>query len=301
MSHKLRGFTLVELMVVVAIIALLIGLVTVAIGGMMTRARSTKDLANHKAIGAATSSHAADHKGFLLHPRTAGCQTGTPSTASQAGRFWVLSDGQDSDGFDRVLDIDGQYVEMQTVLRDGAAFPYIGALTAFQSPLDPTIGNVEEFVAGHPGIRPNRIRSYSLNGFVGVDENPDDWSDACETYAFPDEVCGRSTATMSQVPQPSSTMCSVGEQDVDGHNISGWLLHPGREQWIDFPAFWEKDRVNISFIDASTGSIPLKHEGLKERWLQYGHNIYFPDAEKEYQAFKKVLLPGVIKGGGLLD
>ncbi len=84
------AFTLVELMVVIAIIALLLGLVVVGIGGMMTRARVAKDLANQRGFGKADSSFSVDHGGRLLHPWTVPVGPNLP----QEDRMWVRSYGQ---------------------------------------------------------------------------------------------------------------------------------------------------------------------------------------------------------------
>jgi len=46
-----RAFTLIELLVVIAIIAILVAIVTVAAGMMLQRAKSTKDMGNHKMTG----------------------------------------------------------------------------------------------------------------------------------------------------------------------------------------------------------------------------------------------------------
>ncbi len=295
-----RGFTLVELLVVIGIIAILVALVTIAAGAMMGRAKSTKDSGNHRTIGASTWSFALDNTGKLLHPRTEpSAAPDEPSTSSQLERFWVNAYGDDADGNARIVQVGGIDVELRTALEEGAAFPYIGDVKVYQSPLDPTIGNVEEFVFGGSNLTKRRIRSYSLNGFVGVEWGADDWTRLTGgAFDFPDQYW-RPTETASQIPQPSSTMCSIGEQDLYGRNLNGWLLHPDREQWLDFPAFWNEGSANLSFIDGSTGSITLKSEGLKEKWEEFGHNVFYSDAKDEYKQFRKVLLPGVI--GTVLD
>jgi len=94
-------------------------------------------------------------------------------------------------------------------------------------------------------------------------------------------------------------MCSIGEQDSWGRNGHGWLINPTSTYWNDFPAFWDDRRVNISYVDGSTGTITLESDDLKERWLQYGHDNYNPNNEIEYKKFRRILLPGVI--GSILD
>ncbi len=294
-----RGFTLIELLIVIAIIAILVGFTVVVAGGMMNRAKSTKDMSNHRIIGAATWSHSVEHNGKLLHPRTSPLTDGT-GTENQERRMWIAAYGQDIDGDNRVEDVNGQIVELQSALRDGAAFPYIGDIMVYQSPLDPTIGDVTTFTSGNPNLSPARLRSYSLNGFVGVEWGANDWVGYRDNPPLRLEQNGYwiPSETISQIPQPSSTMCTISEEDKDGRNSHGWILNPTTEQWPDFPAFWAGDHVNISYIDGSTGSIALTSDTLKDKWEQYGHD-QITSGLKEYKDFRKIILPGRI--GTILD
>ena len=297
-----RGFTLIELLIVIAIIAILIAFVTVATGMMMQRAKSTRDLGNHRTIGMATFSHATDHNGKLLHPRTGPEEPPADlSTQSQIDRMWIAAYGQDVSGDDRLVLLGGEYVEMKSALEEGAAYQYIGDVMAYQSPLDPTIGDVTSFVASNTNLTTDRIRSYSLNAFVGVEWGADDRTIYRDNPPLRLEENGywKSTETLAQIPQPAGTMCSIGEQDSWGRNGHGWLINPTSTYWNDFPAFWDDRRVNISYVDGSTGTITLESDDLKERWLQYGHDNYNPNNEIEYKKFRRILLPGVI--GSILD
>ncbi len=172
-----RGFTLIELLIVIAILSILVGLTVVVAGSLLQRAKSTKDMANHRVIGTATWSHSVDNKGRLLHPRLYPHIWSDPednSTQEQTQRMWIAAYGQDASGYDRIVDIGGQKVELQSALKDGAAYPYIGDLRIYQSPLDPTIGDVNNFTGGNTNVSAKRIRSYSLNGFIGVEWGADD-------------------------------------------------------------------------------------------------------------------------------
>ena len=303
-----RGFTLVELLVVIGIIAILVALVTIAAGKMLQRSKSAKDLGNHRMLGMATFSHATDHNGKLLHPRTGPeAPPAEDSTQSQIDRFWVAAHGQDANGDDRLINQGGDYIEMKSALEDGAAYQYIGDVMAYQSPLDPTIGDVSAYVAMNNNIPNDRIRSYSLNAFVGVEWGADDrtvYRDQPPLRLLQNGFW-KSTETLSQIPQPAGTMCSIGEEDSWGRNGHGWLIAPTTNfdtmrHWSDFPAFWDDRRVNISYVDGSTGTIMLESDKLKENWLQHGHDDFnISDCEVEYRRFHRVLLPGVI--GTVLD
>jgi prepilin-type N-terminal cleavage/methylation domain-containing protein len=64
-----RGFTLIELLIVIAIISILVGFTVVVAGGMMARAKSTKDMANHRIIGQANWNFSTNNNGMLFSPR----------------------------------------------------------------------------------------------------------------------------------------------------------------------------------------------------------------------------------------
>jgi hypothetical protein len=220
--------------------------------------------------------------------------------------MWIAAYGDDVNGDPRLVNQGGEYIEMMSALQEGAAFQYIGDVKAYQSPMDPTIGDVSEFVVGN-NFTKDRIRSYALNAFVGVEWGADDRTVYRDDPPLRLEQNGfwQSTETLSQIPQPAGTMCSIGEEDSWGRNGHGWLVAPTTNfdtmrHWSDFPAFWDDRRVNISFVDGSTGTIMLESDKLKENWLLHGHDDFnISDCEVEYRRFHRVLLPGVI--GSVLD
>ena len=76
-SRSLHGFTLVELLVVIGIIAVLIALLLPALAGARNAARSLVCLSNLRQLGVVTQSYINDNKGFIVpcdvspHPATA--------------------------------------------------------------------------------------------------------------------------------------------------------------------------------------------------------------------------------------
>lgn len=60
---KTRAFTLIEMMVVIAIVAILVALLVPALGKSMSRARSSQCMSNLRQIGVAIRLYATDHSG----------------------------------------------------------------------------------------------------------------------------------------------------------------------------------------------------------------------------------------------
>ncbi len=282
-SHDTRGFTLVELMVVVVILALLISLFLVAAGTITNSALSTEDSAKLRSLSMANAAYAADNNQRLFGPRTE--PNDDQSTKEQIERFWVHSFG------DNVEEVGDRRVELASALSNGAAWEYIGDEAAYKSPLDKT----------------DRLRSYSLNAFIGVDRCADDYPEMPGVFvpAFNTRYrvpCSR----LSDIPQTSRTICAIGEVDQgysETANKNGWCVSPNPNMaiWKDTPALWNRNRVNISLMDGSTETIVLQQDdALRDKINQSGssHNITigFSDQDKvDFQQFNKRLLPGVLE------
>jgi prepilin-type N-terminal cleavage/methylation domain-containing protein/prepilin-type processing-associated H-X9-DG protein len=84
LTHRIRhGFTLVELLVVLAIIGMLIGLLVPAVIGVLDLANQTACASNLRQIGIATSLYLKDHDGWFF-------PLYTPPTADASGRYWYF-------------------------------------------------------------------------------------------------------------------------------------------------------------------------------------------------------------------
>lgn len=331
LKHKHHGFTVTELLVVVAIIALLVALVLVGFRKARTMARTSACLSNQRQISLAQTSYASDNGGAFASPCTSFRGVSGPFTISSAcGEFpislnngrmtneayhsWTASyPGLDSD---RSPMMSGGK-ENEGALKMGRLFSYVGSVPVYRSPLDPT----------------GRLRSYSLNCFVGVTV-PNDVSNYGKAWV--DWYCAQGvtprewvTTHLSRIKAPSHTLMSIVEQDggPNGYNTHGWVIDPrppggstppagtpnpgswatasGWGGWIDTPAMWEPNAVTYSYVDGSTESHAFHNpaaaqamQELQDAGQSHGY-VQPPDGaadalRRDWIHFRDRLLPGVI-------
>jgi len=288
-----RAFTVVELLVVVAIIALLVALLIVGLEKARTMARVAGCLSNQRQISLAQASYALDNVGAYASNRTSGMTNLTDMSWTinvPCGQFPVLinkgNTNQDSYhswvasyGASVVGGTEMEYGVNSTntaakALSKGRLYSYMGSASLYRSPLDPT----------------TRIRSYSLQSFIGalVPEDSREWSDKWDDWCCAQGVTPREwTATHSKHHKfPSQTIMSIVEDDSDGFNYNnqGWVIdirppagtpappgtpNPGAwgstggwDGWIDWPAFWEPNNITYSYVDGSTEAYSLQKPKL---------------------------------------
>ena len=309
------GFSLVELMVVVAIIGILASLILVGISRMETSAYMATDLAHHRMIAKASASHATEHENRLLHPRTEptdhdqihdmvpnqyvreiiDIEMVDQAVIDANKRLWVRA--YDDGNVQRLTDVDTGLPdtsrrELPRALSDGSAWAYMdGDPSHYRSPLDPT----------------QLTRSYSLNSFVGTELCPDEWFGTSWSDPFYGEFAmyAVGTPTLSAIPQPANTFCSIIEWDPGhgtsippGRNFLGFMLHPNQatgyanyQIWHDIPGFWYNESYTISMVDGSTKAVPISDPDLPEALDQ--HRVVYdgPDL-RQIQGW---MLPGVLE------
>ncbi len=305
--RALPGFTVTELLVVVAVIALVVSLLIPTVAKARAQARTTQCLTNQRQIGLANYSYATNNGGRWASPATesginvfqnAQNSTGLLYTTKHA---WVYANpnnatytsGNSTFGY-----------EKPKALEDGALFSYIGSPAVYVSPQEPT----NPFSMTQPDLN-RRIRSYSLNAWVGV-RSPDDlqeWASFPTSLGIPISSCN--TTTVARVPQPSRTMMCIVEDDNLSWNNLGWLIDPLIPRWIDTPAYWSPGAVTLAYVDGSFEKYELKNNtllpkawdptmgGTPHRWIQPAD----PSAgfAVDWKWFRDRQLPGVIPNSTL--
>jgi prepilin-type N-terminal cleavage/methylation domain-containing protein/prepilin-type processing-associated H-X9-DG protein len=129
------GFSLIELMVVIAIIGVLASLVVVSISRAQDAAESANCLAYQRYIVRSWMAYGADHNG----------QFPGPDTNRNPDVDWMHSFGANIGPGNR---------ERIGAITDGSMYPYIGDISVYRSPQDHT----------------DHIRTYSINAFLSTGE-----------------------------------------------------------------------------------------------------------------------------------
>ena len=292
-----RGFTLVELLLVITIITIVLSLILVSLSQLQNRARATACLSNQRQLALANMSYANDNDGRLVSPRTDSLPPpappgglppgvairGTPNCWVNTGTSGGLSDG----------------VETVKSLQAGALWSYVGQNEkTYLSPMDPT----------------GRVRSYSFSSFIGVGDNVEvlraddyfDFPDFTDDATLPPYLNTQfKTVTLAQIPQPARTLTTITEHDrfqFVKYNLHGFAVQVGPPfgasgVWIDTPALWNTGRVNISYMDGSYDAPNIIYEELAQLIENDpdGHDVTEIGARPAFRFMTTILLPGIIR------
>jgi prepilin-type N-terminal cleavage/methylation domain-containing protein/prepilin-type processing-associated H-X9-DG protein len=142
------AFTLIELLVVIAIICILAALLLPAMAGVMETSRSTKCLANERALGAGCILYAGDHAGALPNPNWG------------AGSYGWLFNGRANAHMGVSFNANAMAIAGRSRYPSGQIWPYVGDTTVYWCPDDkPTPTQWTN--------REDQLSSYVMNGAVG--------------------------------------------------------------------------------------------------------------------------------------
>jgi prepilin-type N-terminal cleavage/methylation domain-containing protein len=287
------GFTVTELLVVVAIVGLIVALVIPTIGKVRSKSRTLKCLTNQRTITMANYTYATSNQSRFASPRTDSQGTlyvNGGNVGSGSAHCWVKAEGAN-------LAPGGQF-EKPSAIEQGSLYSYIGDIKSYISPDEPT-----NPLASNISSTGTRVRSYSFNALLGStrpDELPEFDDDfTSNMYGVTPQLSQYNATTIGTIKSPQRMMATIVEDDSVAYNNEGWLVLPQTSNWIDWPAGWRPDAITMSYVDGSTDSYELANPDLPNNWDSNGHRWQQPaDAGAgiavDWKFFRDRLNPGVI-------
>jgi prepilin-type processing-associated H-X9-DG protein/prepilin-type N-terminal cleavage/methylation domain-containing protein len=221
------AFTLVELLVVIAVMAILAGLLLPALGQAKSKGYALSCLNNQRQLVVAWQVHADDHEDRAA--ANFGKVQVVEEVANRTYRNWV----------NNVMDWTDNPMNTNTALLfAGGIGPYLSGVDGvFRCPSDFALSDWQQQL----GWR-SRVRSYSMNLMVG------DAGTFSATGANTNNPSYKQFFTTAEIPQPSDIFVFI-EEHPDTLDDGYFLNKPYSTNWIDLPASYHNGGANVAFAD----------------------------------------------------
>jgi len=240
------AFTLVELMVVIALIALLASLLLPALSKARGRAQALACVNNARQLLSAWHLYATDHGDSL--PYNLG---GVPKAGSVSARTdlnWVNS----------VLDwttSNPDNTNTATLTQASLGAYTSRNFTVYRCPTDHVLSQQQK-AAGWT----HRVRSYSMNAMVGT---AGELTAAGFNKNNPDYI---QFFRLASIPRPTEIFVFLDEHPDsidDGYFLNKYVGRSDRYDWIDLPASYHEGAASIAFADGHAELHRWKNESTK--------------------------------------
>jgi prepilin-type N-terminal cleavage/methylation domain-containing protein/prepilin-type processing-associated H-X9-DG protein len=232
--RKGEGFTLVELLVVIAVIAILASLLLPALGSAKVKAKAISCLSNMKQLGLACQLYADEANDRF--PYNLGASEIRQTVAQNQFLNWSST----------VMDWEVQNPDNPStsdntnsvLLTKGGIGPYIShSAGVYRCPSDTVLSDIQSSAGWD-----KRVRSISMNAMVG---DAGSFSKSGSNTNNPDY---KQFFKVSQVPKPSQIFVFI-EEHPDSINDGYFLNYPDRWEWFDLPASYHNGAANLNFTD----------------------------------------------------
>jgi len=217
-----KAFTLIELLMVIAIIAILAGLLLPALWGAKTRGKQAPCLSNLHQFGLSLQLYAADNGGRFVE--------NWPEKISS--NSWVRGDMQ----------IPVQSTNL-ALIAQGELFPYVGQTALYWCPADPS----------QTGNQP-RARSYSMNGWIG--------SRYMETYSGQSGYRTFIRESELATVNPANIWMMIDEHELSIDDGWFLVTMDNSQPFASFPATRHGGAYVWSFADGHAALCKLSNPGL---------------------------------------
>jgi prepilin-type N-terminal cleavage/methylation domain-containing protein/prepilin-type processing-associated H-X9-DG protein len=238
MKQIRRGFTLVELLVVIGVIALLIARLLPALGAAKKQAIGVKCMSQMRQLGCALSMYCMDNHGWLASADTAGpLYPANFIGTSGVKTFSTLSPTQTWVGW-----VDGGLTSQ--ALLNGTLWKYIQNACIYRCPAD---------------TNDYRTRNYSMNTYL-CSGTPNGVGLYFNIYKITQAANASATIAFAEECDPRTQGYSPRNVLMYQWNLNGWLqnplaadaipaLAPTQDWWGDTIAAWHRNGANFSFLD----------------------------------------------------